>query len=181
MLSELALPVPIQVRVAGAPLVMRRAVAADLTALVALLADDPISASRGDLADSVDLPRYAAALNGIIDDSKNELVVATAGDRLVGTLQLTVIPGMARRGATRLLVEAVRVATDHRSAGIGGAMMRWVIDSAAPAVGADLVQLTSDAARQDAHRFYRRLGFVDSHTGFKLRIDAQGDAASRAD
>jgi GNAT superfamily N-acetyltransferase len=88
---------------------------------------------------------------------------------VVGTLQLTAIPGMARRGSTRLLVEAVRVASLKRSSGIGGAMMSWVTGVAAPALGADLVQLTSDAARSDAHRFYERLGFVASHVGFKYR------------
>ena len=77
---------------------------------------------------------------------------------------------MARQGATRLLVEAVRVSSARRSAGIGGLMMRWVIDVAAPATGSTLIQLTSDASRHGAHRFYERLGFVGSHVGFKYRI-----------
>ncbi|WP_370296800.1 GNAT family N-acetyltransferase [Agromyces sp. LHK192] len=101
---------------------------------------------------------------------------ADDGARLVATLQLTAIPGMARRGSTRLLVEAVRVAGDRRSSGIGAAMMRWVTDEVAPAIGASLVQLTSDAAREDAHRFYRRLGFADSHIGFKYRVPESGGA-----
>jgi GNAT superfamily N-acetyltransferase len=88
----------------------------------------------------------------------------------MGTFQLTRIPGMARQGSTRLLVEAVRVRSDLRSGGIGGAMMRWVTDVAAPALGVSLVQLTSDAARTDAHRFYERLGFTGSHVGFKYRV-----------
>jgi GNAT superfamily N-acetyltransferase len=93
------------------------------------------------------------------------------GDQVVvGTLQLTVIPGMARRGSTRLLVEAVRVASTERSSGIGSALMRWVVGEAAIDLRAPLVQLTSDAARTDAHRFYRRLGFVDSHVGFKYAV-----------
>ncbi|WP_308471570.1 GNAT family N-acetyltransferase [Pseudoclavibacter sp. Z016] len=89
----------------------------------------------------------------------------------VGTLQLTLIPGMARRGAWRLQIEAVRVATHHRSSGIGTALMNWTVRVAAPALGATLVQLTSDRARADAHRFYERLGFRPSHTGFKLTLD----------
>jgi GNAT superfamily N-acetyltransferase len=86
-------------------------------------------------------------------------------------MQLTHIPGMARRGSIRLLVEAVRVSSSHRSSGIGTAMMRWVTETAAPSMGASLVQLTSDEARKDAHRFYERLGFVGSHRGFKLRVE----------
>ena len=77
---------------------------------------------------------------------------------------------MARRGSTRLLVEAVRVAGQHRSGGIGSAMMRWVVEEAAPATRSSLVQLTSDEARIDAHRFYARLGFVGSHRGFKYQV-----------
>ncbi|MET0853676.1 MAG: GNAT family N-acetyltransferase, partial [Microterricola sp.] len=88
----------------------------------------------------------------------------------IATMQLTRIPGMARRGSTRLLIEAVRVNSALRSSGIGGAMMRWVTDTAAPALGSRLVQLTSDAARTDAHRFYERLGFVGSHVGFKYPV-----------
>lgn len=169
MISELALPVDLPVR--DGAVTLRRAGADDLDELMALLADDAIAAGRGDVDDAVDRPAYAGALARIVADPSNELVVAMDPDgRMVGTLQLTAIPGMARRGSTRLLVEAVRVASDLRSAGIGSAMMRWTTDVAAPAVGASLVQLTSDAARADAHRFYLRLGFVDSHVGFKYRI-----------
>ena len=35
--------------------------------------------------------------------------------------------------------------------------------------GCQLVQLTSDNTRTDAHRFYERLGFTASHVGFKLQ------------
>lgn len=154
---------------------LRRAVENDLGALMRLLADDPISAARGDQAADADIGAYRSALLEITADPANELlVVADDGGELVGTMQLTRIPGMARRGSTRLLVEAVRVRSDTRSGGIGTAMMRWVTDNAAPALGASLVQLTSDAARTDAHRFYERLGFVGSHRGFKYPVEITG-------
>ncbi|MBF4630902.1 GNAT family N-acetyltransferase [Clavibacter michiganensis subsp. phaseoli] len=173
MLVDLVLPVSLAARVDG--VVLRRATAADLAPLMALLADDPVSASRGDRADQGDADLYRDALARVLADPANDLLVATdAGGAVVGTLQLTVIPGMARRGASRLQVEAVRVRSDLRSAGIGGAMMRWVAEDAAPALGAALVQLTSDAARVDAHRFYERLGYAPSHVGFKLRIPGDG-------
>lgn len=169
MLHDLTLPVPLSTRLGGVTL--RSATTDDLDALMTLLADDPVSAARGDVAEDTDRPRYAAALRAIVDDPANALLVAVDQDgRLVGTFQLTRIPGMARQGATRLLVEAVRVRSDLRSGGVGGAMMRWVTDVAAPALHAPLVQLTSDAARVDAHRFYERLGFVGSHVGFKYRV-----------
>jgi len=138
-----------------------------------VLSDDPISAARGDRAAESDGAAYARALRSVLETPLNELlVVDDAGGSLVGTLQLTAIPGMARRGSTRLLVEAVRVSSRERSSGIGSAMMTWVMHVAAPATGATLVQLTSDTARVDAHRFYTRLGFVDSHVGFKYAVSS---------
>ncbi|GAA1963764.1 GNAT family N-acetyltransferase [Agromyces allii] len=169
MLASLDLPTALDSRLG--PVVLRRAGVADLAALMELLSDDTISASRGDVASADDEPAYRAALEEILGDTGNDLLVVGDGDgRLVATMQLTRIPGMARRGSTRLLVEAVRVRSDLRSAGIGGAMMRWVTEVAAPTLGSSLVQLTSDAARVDAHRFYERLGFAASHVGFKYRV-----------
>jgi len=169
VLADLDLPVTLTTR--ASDVTVRRATPSDLPALMALLADDPISAARGDRADTADEGTYATALRSVLEAPANDLlVVDDAEGTLVGTLQLTVIPGMARQGATRMLVEAVRVSSNQRSGGIGSALMRWVMHEAAPATGATLVQLTSDAARVDAHRFYTRLGFADSHIGFKYSV-----------
>ncbi|WP_221584536.1 GNAT family N-acetyltransferase [Microbacterium sp. G2-8] len=168
MISALDLPADLWARVGA--FTLRRAAAGDLDDVIRLIADDAIGATRGDLARDTDRPRYAAALDEILSDSSNDLVVATLGGAVVGTFQLTRIPCLSRRGSTRLLIEAVRVRSDLRSAGIGGAMMRWVTERAATDAGAQLVQLTSDASRPDAHRFYERLGFVRSHAGFKRLV-----------
>jgi GNAT superfamily N-acetyltransferase len=169
VIADLALPTAL--RAAATDVVLRRAVEADLAAVVGLLADDPVSATRGDVAAAGDLEAYRSALVEVVGDPANELlVVEDASGAVVATMQLTRIPGMARRGSARLQVEAVRVGSTRRSGGIGAAMMRWVTETAAPAVGATLVQLTSDEARRDAHRFYERLGFTGSHRGFKLPV-----------
>lgn len=168
MLDALPLPYPIESRAGSA--LLRRATPEDADALIALLSDDPISAARGDTASVEDHGAYASALDEILAEPSNDLLVVELDDVVVGTLQLTSIPGMARRGARRLLVEAVRVRSDLRSSGIGSAVMRWVSDAAASALGAALVQLTSDAARTEAHRFYERLGYVGSHVGFKYNV-----------
>lgn len=171
-----ALKLPADLVTSGPSVTVRRAVEGDLAAIVRLLSDDPVSSSRGDVADVSDEPLYRRALAAILADSANDLVVAVDDDDVViGTLQLTSIPGMARRGSTRLLVEAVRVDATRRSGGIGGALMTWVVDVAAPALGCSIVQLTSDRARTDAHRFYERLGFVPSHTGFKYAVRASSE------
>jgi len=173
VIEHLELPMSLPTR--DATVTVRRATSDDLHAIVRLLADDAISAGRGDVASPDDEAAYAAGLERITAAPGNELLVAvTADDTVVATLQLTLIPGMARRGSSRVLVEAVRVASTGRSSGIGTALMRWVVDVVAIRLGASLVQLTSDAARVDAHRFYRRLGFVDSHVGFKYSLGATG-------
>jgi GNAT superfamily N-acetyltransferase len=169
VIDQLTLPTSLNAR--DSSVLVRRATRDDLHAIIRLLSDDPISAGRGDVANEEDESAYAAALERIVNDPANELLVAAdPAGAVVGTLQLTVIPGMARRGSTRLLVEAVRVASTERSSGIGSALMRWVMEQAAIELETSLVQLTSDAARADAHRFYRRLGFVDSHVGFKFSV-----------
>jgi len=160
---------PTVLDIAGAPCILRRAVAADLDALIGLLADDAISASRGDTGAAEDRPAYERAFAAIDADPAQQLLVATIDESVVATMQLTVIPGLARVGASRLQIEAVRVRGDQRNRGIGAAMIRWAVEKA-PALGAALVQLTSDAARVDAHRFYERLGFSASHVGFKLTV-----------
>ncbi|KAE8764951.1 GNAT family N-acetyltransferase [Georgenia thermotolerans] len=145
--------------------VLRRARAADLPALVRLLADDQLGATR----DGGDLEPYRRAFAAIDADPAQLLVVAEADGAVVGTLQLTVIPGLARRGALRAQVEAVRVSAARRGRGLGRAMIGWVIEEARRR-GCALVQLTTDKRRTDAHRFYERLGFAASHEGMKLLL-----------
>jgi GNAT superfamily N-acetyltransferase len=142
---------------------IRRAVAADVPAIVSMLADDPLGASRERPGD----PSYAEAFAEIDADPRQVLVAAVAGDEVVGTLQLTFIPGLSRLGSTRALIEAVRVRADQRGGGLGGDLIRWAVETAR-ARGAALVQLTTDASRKDAHRFYERLGFEATHVGMKL-------------
>lgn len=145
---------------------LRPATADDLPAVVALLADDPLGSTREDLGD---LAPYRAAYDALAADPHQLLVVAVDDDEVVGTLQLTLVPGLSRRGALRGQVEGVRVRADHRSDGLGAEMLRWAVDEARRR-GCTLVQLTTDASRTDAHRFYERLGFRPSHVGFKLEL-----------
>ena len=102
-------------------------------------------------------------------DVNNRVVVAERDGRIVGCFQITFIQGLSRAGARRALVEGVRTAAQARGRGIGEAMMRHAI-AVARAEGCVLVQLTSDKSRGRAHEFYKRLGFQQSHEGFKLEI-----------
>ena len=156
--------------VGGRPVELRRAVADDLPALVALLADDPLGRTREGAPDSEDdLTPYRRAFTLLDTDPSHLLLVAVDGDEVVGTFQLSFLPGLARRGALRAQLEAVRVRADQRGRGVGAALIGWAIEEARRR-GCALVQLTSDKARPDAHRFYAGLGFVASHEGLKLSL-----------
>lgn len=145
---------------------IRPATAEDVPAIVAMLADDPLGAQR---ESPDDLTPYLAALERLMLDPNQNVVVAVREDRVVGTLQLTIIPGLSRRGSTRSIIEGVRVHADERGSGLGTQLIEWAIDESRRQK-CQLVQLTSDNTRTDAHRFYERLGFTASHVGFKLPL-----------
>ncbi|MGX5214166.1 N-acetyltransferase family protein [Streptomyces violaceus] len=145
---------------------IRAAVADDVPAIVEMLADDPLGAQR---ESPDDLAPYLTALERLNADLNQRLVVAVREGRVVGTLQLTIIPGLSRRGATRSIIEGVRIHADERGSGLGTQLIEWAISESRDS-GCQLVQLTSDTSRTDAHRFYERLGFTASHTGFKLPL-----------
>ena len=147
---------------------VRRAVRADVPAIVALIAADQIGAARDGGADLEPYERAFATIDG--DPAQLLVVVTEPSGAVVATLQLTVIPGLARRGSLRGQIEAVRVRADLRGRGLGQALMTWAIDEARRR-GCTLIQLTSDKRRADALRFYDRLGFTASHEGLKLRVD----------
>jgi len=151
-----------------ADIFIRRAVRADLPAIVAMLADDPLGALREVYAEP--LPDcYVQAFEALDAIPAQHLMVAAEGDDLVGTYQLTILPGIALRGMTRGQIEAVRVRRDRRSAGIGALMIARAIEQCREA-GCGVVQLTTNKTRADAHRFYDRLGFTQSHFGYKLML-----------
>ncbi|MEV8594428.1 GNAT family N-acetyltransferase [Streptomyces sp. NPDC052012] len=145
---------------------IRAAVADDIPVIVGMLADDPLGAER---ESPDDLGPYLAALERISTDPNQHLVVAVREGRVIGTLQLTIVPGLSRRGATRSIIEGVRIHADERGSGLGARLIEWAVDESRRQ-DCRLVQLTSDNSRTDAHRFYERLGFTASHVGFKLPL-----------
>ncbi|MFD2052863.1 GNAT family N-acetyltransferase [Mesorhizobium calcicola] len=146
----------------------RRAQASDLPDVVVMLADDPLGAGREDA--SVPLARgYVEAFNAIDADPNQLLVVAVDGAEVIGTLQVSFLAGLSHKGAWRGQIEAVRVAGHRRSGGIGRQMIEWAI-AQCRARGCNLVQLTTDRSRADAHRFYENLGFTGSHLGYKKTL-----------
>jgi GNAT superfamily N-acetyltransferase len=152
----------------------RRAQRQDVRAIVRLLADDPIGATR-ETTGGGELPQaYWQAFDAIDSDPRQLLVVAELDGQIVGTLQLTFIRSLSYRGGERAQIEAVRIQAGSRGRGLGRAMVRWAIEQAR-ARGCHLVQLTTDRRRPDALRFYASLGFRATHTGMKLPLsDVRG-------
>ncbi|MFF8609925.1 GNAT family N-acetyltransferase [Streptomyces sp. NPDC015346] len=145
---------------------IRPATAGDLPAIVTMLADDPLGAQR---ESPDDLTPYTVAFERLAHDPNQRLVVAVRAGTVVGTLQLTIVPGLSRRGSTRSIIEGVRIHAQERGSGLGTQLIEWAVEESRRQ-DCRLVQLTSDATRTDAHRFYERLGFEASHLGFKMSL-----------
>jgi GNAT superfamily N-acetyltransferase len=152
-----------------AEVIFRGATRADVPAIMALLADDELGASRETVVGEDVDAAYWRAFDEIDADPRNELIVADDDGEVVGTCQLTFTPSLSRRGTERMTIEAVRVRGDLRGRGVGRDMMRWALDRARER-GCGLAQLTTDKRRADAHRFYAALGFTASHEGMKLPL-----------
>ena len=149
-------------------LIIRRATRDDVIEIVRLLADDHLGSQRENYQQP--LPQaYYDAFQEIDRNESNELAVVEARGEVIGTLQLTFIPGFSFQGGKRALIEAVRVDSRYRGRGIGHQLIEWAI-SRARQEKCHVIQLTTHNDRPDAHRFYLDLGFVPSHTGMKLRL-----------
>jgi ribosomal protein S18 acetylase RimI-like enzyme len=140
----------------------------DVAAIIAMLADDHLGRARERLEDPLPL-LYHDAFARLSGDPNIRLVVAEQGGHVVGCLQLCILPGLSSQGASRGLIEDVRVASDRRSGGIGEQLVQWAV-AEARARGCKLVELLTHHTRVDAQRFYERLGFARSHVGMTIRF-----------
>lgn len=147
---------------------IRRARRDDVAVIVAMLADDHLGRARERVEDPLPAAYYAAFAR-VERDPNLTLVVAESEGRVVGCLQLAILPGISSQGGVRGLLEDVRVASDCRSRGIGGRLVQWAV-AEAKARGCNLVELLTHQTRVDAQRFYKRLGFTASHVGMTVRF-----------
>lgn len=153
----------------NASLHISHATKADIPTIVAMFADDVFGANREDTSDA-GRAVYERAFDAMQAQSGNRILIAEDDNGIAGCLQLTIIHGLSLKGTTRALIEGVRVHSDRRGQGIGEWVLRQAI-AIAKAEGCTLVQLTTNHARKDAHRFYEKLGFVGSHLGMKLVLE----------
>jgi ribosomal protein S18 acetylase RimI-like enzyme len=154
---------------AASSVTIRRARRDDVGIIVHMLADDPLGSARERIEDP--MPQsYFTAFEKLDRDPSIQLVVAEDGEgAVVGCLQLCVLPGLSSQGASRGLIEDVRVARHCRSRGIGEQMVQWAL-AQARANGCVLLELLTHHTRVDAQRFYERLGFRRSHVGMTIRF-----------
>jgi GNAT superfamily N-acetyltransferase len=148
--------------------IYRDATPADLPILIAMLADGQIGGRADNPTEPLD-PAYLAAFEAIERDPNQRLIVAELDGGVVGTMLLSCLPGLLNHGAWRGQIEAVRIASGKRSLGLGSAMIGWAVEYFRKR-GCYAAQLTSNNDRADAHRFYERLGWKKSHSGFKLKL-----------
>lgn len=146
-------------------MIFRDAEAGDIPYIVSLLADDPLGAQREQLGD----PAYYKALEAIDADPSTRFIVAEDDGVVVGCLQLSILPGIARRGMLRAQFESVRIAGSQRGGGLGALLVAEGVRLAREA-GCGMIELASDQTRKDAHRFWERQGFRSSHVGYKLML-----------
>ena len=140
----------------------------DVAAIVTMLADDHLGSARERVEDPLPASYYEAFAR-VERDQNIQLVVVESEGRVVGCLQLAILPGLSSQGGLRGLLEDVRVASDCRSRGIGEQLVQWAVTEA-KARGCNLVELLTHQTRTDAQRFYKRLGFTASHVGMTVRF-----------
>lgn len=146
----------------------RQATREDLPEIVRMLADDVLGAKRERY--ETPLPEsYIKAFEEIAADKNNELIVAENNGEIVGTFQITFTPSISFQGGRRATVESVRVDAKYRGRGIGKGLMLFAINRAREENCASM-QLTTNAERTDAQRFYENLGFTGTHLGMKLNL-----------
>jgi ribosomal protein S18 acetylase RimI-like enzyme len=146
---------------------LREARRDDVSAIMRLLVQDQISVQLDD--PEADITPYEAAFDAIAADFNNSLHVWEQDGAIVGCMQLTFLPGMLLKGGWLAQVEGVRVDRAMRGRKIGEQMIAAAVEMSR-AKGCISLQLTTNKQRTDAQRFYRRLGFIASHEGMKLKL-----------
>lgn len=150
------------------PLIFRDATIQDLPVVLQLSYDGATAASPVAKPEP-DNPATLAAFDAIAADPNHRIIVAESEGEVVGTIQISFLPGLANNGAWRGQLENVQIRGDRRGQGLGAQMVEWAVARCRER-GCAVVQLTSNKFRKDAHRFYERLGFAKSHEGFKLKL-----------
>ncbi len=149
-------------------LVVESAILADVPGIVGVYADDQVGhASDGWTEERREI--YERGFHAIMANPGIELYVARRGGQVAGVIQVLFVPHISNLGATRCILESVFVSAAARGQGVGAAMIAFA-EERARARGAQVVSLSSNGKRLDAHRFYERHGYAKSHVAFRKKL-----------
>ena len=149
-------------------LAFRAAQPSDLAAIIALHEADEVG-GHGDAWTEENRPAYQLALDALLNDPREYVIVAEKDGVLVGSMIATMLVELSGRACPHVLFRSIQIDERYRSLGFGAAMMAHA-EEEAKRRGATVAELTSSWKRTDAHRFYDRLGYVQSHLGFKKKL-----------
>ena len=114
-----------------------------------------------------DWQEYQPAFDALQSAPDADIYVALSeSGEVLGTFQIYFLKGLSYKGRVRVEVESVHVRSDRRGSGIGRQMMEHA-EQLAKAADACMIQLTSNREREGSHLFYKRLGYDQSHLGYK--------------
>lgn len=147
---------------------IRRATLEDVPQIVGIYAKDAIIGAREEVLPAIP-EAYRTAFAAIDRDPNQVLLVAEDEGIVVGTVQVTAIQYLLFRAERIAVIEAVFVDANHQGQGVGQHLMAAAEDWARKN-GCLEVELTSNKQRPRAHAFYKKLGYVDSHEGFKKKL-----------
>jgi len=149
-------------------IVFRNARREDLAAIIGLHEADLLG-GHGDVWSDENRPRYEAAFEALLTDDREHIFIAELDGVVIGSMIATLLVELTGRAKPHVLFRSIQIAESHRSQGIGALMMEHA-EADARHWGASVAELTSSTKRANAHRFYARLGYIQSHLGFKKRL-----------
>ena len=149
--------------------IIRPAVEADLAQVLHLYSDLTGVYQVEDHVEPTGQPPGADLLRVFHDDRQHILVAEWQG-KVVGTLTVVIVPNIGHHGTPWAALTNVVVDKAFRGRGIGTALM-----GEAGRIGCEhhcyKIILSSNLAREQAHLFYQRLGWEESHIGFSLPLN----------
>lgn len=140
----------------------------DLPIIISLLAEDELGSTRENVNPDVFIS-YQTAFQKIQKDINAKIIVVKHDNQIIGVAQINFLTHLIYQGGTRGHIEGVRIKQEYQNQGIGTQFFQYLINLA-KTHSCYMVQLTTNKVRVKAHRFYKKLGFVNSHEGFKLDL-----------
>jgi ribosomal protein S18 acetylase RimI-like enzyme len=149
--------------------VIRKAVEKDIPRILELYRQLEITTSDAEVDRQTTPEAYRKVFADISSYPGMELIVAEEKGKVIGSLEIMIVPNLSHKGLPWALVENVIVDEALRRTGVGRQLMQYAINQAKNA-GCYRISLSSNNSRTIAHKFYESLGFKGSSIGFRLYL-----------